>query len=397
MFTKRPWVCMNDKAQTSVLFVDQSGVMGGAELSLFDIVMSRPAGDQVVVFDDGPFPKKLRDSGADVHVVPLSVGVSKSSGVMGQVLALPKVLRVVRRVAKLARQHDLIYANTQKAAVVGAIAARFSKRPMIWHLRDMLGSEHFSDANLKLVITLTNRLGHKVIANSNATAEAYQQAGGQLPVTVVHNGIDPAPFEGLGQLNITELRGELGLPGDTTLVGNFGRLTPWKGQHILLDAMESDSLADCHAVMVGDPLFTEKDRQYAESLKARSKAGPLASRVHWLGHREDVPKLMRACDIVAHTATSPEPFGRVIVEGMLAGRPVIATDAGGAKEIITNGQIGLLTPPGNAELLGEAIANLRNDQGFRKELGEAGRQSALDRFSIRSVLERIEIMINQSV
>jgi hypothetical protein len=80
-----------------------------------------------------------------------------------------------------------------------------------------------------------------------------------------------------------------------------------------------------------------------------------------LGARDDVPRLLAACDVVVHASVLAEPFGRVLVEAMLAGRPVVATRAGGVPEVVTDGETGVLVPPGDARALTEALDALRRD------------------------------------
>ena len=173
------------------------------------------------------------------------------------------------------------------------------------------------------------------------------------------------------------------------MIGVFGRLTPWKGQEVLLAALGRPALAACHAVVVGEALFTDEDRHYAAALRERADTPALAGRVRFLGHRDDIPALMKACDVVVHTSTQPEPFGRVIVEGMLAGKPVIATDAGGAREIITHEQTGLLVPPGDAAALAAAVAQLRADSLFAEQLAAAGRAVAVERFTVTAMVNGV--------
>ncbi|MEO0529305.1 MAG: glycosyltransferase family 4 protein [Planctomycetota bacterium] len=389
---------MAEDSSPRVLFVDQSGAVGGAELSLFDLVRSRASeGDTVAVLSKGLFVDRLRSASIDTRVLPLAVDVQKASGVLRQLASVPRVLSVAKQLAAFARDHDLLYANTQKAAVVGAIAAWLAGKPMFWHLRDMLDADHFSGANRRIVIAATNRVTRLVVANSHATAEAYRRAGGRVPVKVVYNGVDAKPFANEGNEEAGRLRAELGISKETPLVGAFGRLTPWKGQHVLLDALEANELATVHAAIVGEALFTDEDREYASELRARSSRGSLEGRVHWLGHRDDVATLMRACTMVVHSATQPEPFGRVIVEAMLAGRPVIAANAGGAKEIVADGRTGLLTSPGDAEALATAIGRLVDSPAFAEDLATAGRVDASARFRLEDRVAELNTLIAEAV
>jgi glycosyltransferase involved in cell wall biosynthesis len=302
---------------------------------------------------------------------------------------------VARRVAAEARDFDLLYANSQKAFVVAAVAGRLARRPVLWHLRDILDREHFSGANVRLVIALANRAAVRVVANSQATADAFVAAGGLAHrVRVVHNGIDPAPFVGSGggDEDAASVRGELGVPAGAPLVGVFGRLSPWKGQHVLIDALTR--LPTTHAMLVGAPLFGED--AYAERLAADAKALGVDGRVHFMGFRADVPRLTRAADVVVHTSTAPEPFGRVLVEGMLAARPVIATDAGGAREIVRHGETGILVPPGDADALADAVASLLANRDAMAAMGAAGRARALAHFSLGATLRGVAAQVAEA-
>jgi glycosyltransferase involved in cell wall biosynthesis len=229
------------------------------------------------------------------------------------------------------------------------------------------------------------------LANSRATAEAFAESGGRVErVHVVYNGIDPTFFGSVDRAESHNLRRELGLVG-VPVVSVFSRLAPWKGQHVLLEALVR--LPEVHALLVGAPLFGEDD--YAKDLRQRAMSLDVADRVHFLGFRRDVPSLMRLSDIVVHTSVAPEPFGRVIVEGMLALRPVVAARAGGAAEIVDDGVNGVLVAPGDANALAAALTDLLADPAKAKALAETGHEMALERFSLRSMLEDVEQQLQQ--
>jgi glycosyltransferase involved in cell wall biosynthesis len=209
---------------------------------------------------------------------------------------------------------------------------------------------------------------------------------------VVYNGIDPTPFRSVPQPEMDNVRRELGLVG-VPVVSVFSRLALWKGQHVLLEALAR--LPGVHALLVGAPLFGEDD--YAKDLRRQAKALDVADRAHFLGFRRDIPSLMRLSDIVVHTSVAPEPFGRVIVEGMLALRPVVAARAGGAAEIVDDGVSGVLVAPGDANALAAALTDLLVNPAKAQALAEAGYKMALERFSLRSMLENLEQQMQQAV
>ncbi|KVF00540.1 glycosyltransferase [Burkholderia vietnamiensis] len=372
----------------ATLVLDQSGVLGGAELSLLEIMKHMRANADVLLFDDGPFRAALDEIGARVDVLDQGAlaGVRKQGGVSAG--ALKQLVALVRNVARRARRAEVIYANTQRAMVVAALAGRLARKPVVWHLRDIVSGDHFGGKQLK-AIKYCARFGiTRVIANSDASAQAFRALTGFTPqhVDVVFNGISAEPFDALENVSQAALRARFGLPEHAWLVGSFSRLAHWKGQHLLLEAATRHP--DMHVVLVGAPLFGEDE--YAAQLHETVARHRMGDRVHFLGFQRDVAACMKAVDMVAHTSITPEPFGRVIVEGMLARRPVVAARAGGVVEIIEDGENGLLCEPGNAAALADALGRLKHDGALRERLVASGRATAVRRFGTETYVERVE-------
>ena len=379
----------------AVLFVDHTAVMGGAQHSLLDIAEANREHGAVALFEDGPFAAALEGRG--VRVLHISGGealrgIKKASRFPG-VGPLVAAERLASGLADAARPFDILYANSPKSFLVGALAGTMARKPVIWHLRDILDREHFSAANVRAVITTANWRAMRVVANSAATAEAFVAAGGRASlVTVVHNGIDPAPFDALAPDTRDAIRAELGIPRDAFLAGAFSRLHPWKGQTVLLDAVER--MPGVHALIVGGALFSG-EASYEAELRARAVQEPLAGRVHMLGARTDVPRLLAACDVVVHPSVLAEPFGRVIVEAMLAGRPVVATRTGGVPEVVADGETGVLVPPDDARALGDALEALRRDAARATTLARRGIVHARQHFSRDAMLAGVRRVIDE--
>ncbi len=377
-----------------VLFLDHTASLGGAELFLLDVVRDNLGTSRVVLLAEGPFQRRLEEIGAEVEVLaaPGAVsGVSREGGIKRDLLAVPGVLDLARRVAKLARDCELIYSNSQKALVVGALAGRIARKPVIWHQHDLLTADHFSLGHRRLAVFLSNKMIRRVITCSQAAAQALIEGGGRPEqVRVVYNGIDPTPFESVETGEVNDLRRELGLEG-VPIVGVFSRLAPWKGQHVLLRALPR--LPDVHAILVGEAIFGEQT--YANALREQSRSLGVEGRAHFLGFRQDIPQLMHLSDVVVHTSVAPEPFGRVIVEGMLACSPVVATRAGGAVEIVDDETNGVLVPPGDTDALAEVLRGLLADRGRARSLAKAGHATATERFSLQAMLEGIRQQLQE--
>src|SRR6202035_790642 len=137
------------------------------------------------------------------------------------IMTIPTLAALVWRVVAHARSSELLYANTQKAFVVAALAGILLRRPVVWHLRDILSSEHFSGGMRAITIFLANTKATFVIANSKASAEAFREAGGKAPLRVIYNGIDPASFDAVDPcVARAQLRNELAITTEP-LVGVF--------------------------------------------------------------------------------------------------------------------------------------------------------------------------------
>jgi glycosyltransferase involved in cell wall biosynthesis len=377
-----------------ILFLDQSGKPGGAELCLIDI--AKPYRDTCLVglFADGPFRNLLEQQHIPVQTLATQpIQVRKESSLTQGLGSLGQLVPLIAQVVRLSREYDLIYANTQKALVVGALASLFSPRPLVYHLHDILSAEHFSQTNRRIAVILANRFASLVIANSRASQAAFVEAGGCLDITeVVYNGFEPE-FYHSSESNINQLRQQLGLNG-RFLVGHFSRLSPWKGQHILLEAL-AHCPEDVAAIFVGDALFGEQD--YVQHLHEQVAALGLEERVRFLGFRSDIVQLMSACDLVAHTSTLPEPFGRVIVEAMLCGRPVVAAKSGGVVELVEQGVTGWLVPPEEAQQLAEVITRCRNQPEHTATIAHQAQSHASQRFHLTTINQQISQLLCRAV
>jgi glycosyltransferase involved in cell wall biosynthesis len=372
-----------------VLFVDHTGQIGGAELILLDVVEGRER-SSVFLFETGPLSKALAEK--RLHLIISKWGRSLSqfrrdSSWFAAVPLASRLAAIVIEIAQTSKAYDIVYANSQKAFVLSAIAGIFVKRPLIWHLHDIISSEHFGAVQRRVQTVLANARATKVIVPSQAAAAAFIQAGGRKDIVeVVPNGLALPPEPD----SPSELRQKLGLPAGR-LVGVFSRLAAWKGQHVLLEALARLPGVGC--IVVGDALFGEQ--AYAARLNQMVLELGLSDRVRFLGHRGDVPRLMKAVDAMVHPSIDPEPFGRTLVEAMLAGVPVIATDAGAAPDILEGGKAGTLVPPNDPYALAGAIALvLARPEELRAQL-EYASVRARAHYSVTRMLDSIGLLIRK--
>jgi glycosyltransferase involved in cell wall biosynthesis len=197
--------------------------------------------------------------------------------------------------------------------------------------------------------------------------------------------------------SMAEARRSLGLPESALVVTLVARLVRWKGHAVFLRALAElvSEYPQVHGLMLGGSTQAEDQpgplaggAGYERELLGLLDSLHLAGRVTMLGHTDETAPVFSASDIVAHTSILPEPFGRVIIEAMAAGRPVVASAAGGPREIVQDGLTGWLTPPGDSAALAAAVRRLVADAELRDKMGMAGRRRAETEYSLPIMAER---------
>ncbi len=360
----------------TLLFVDHATGMGGAEFSLLWLMeaLARRGFAVHLAAPSGPLAEAAADQGFCWHRLDFP-RLRRSSR------ALADWWLTAGRLAGLTRTlpSPLLYANTVRAALYAALAARRSSLPFVWHMRDFwLGENPPARRWLdRWGKTLLCAAATTVITNSQAVAH-------NLPcrekVTVVYNGIRADDFG--PWLDGTPFRRAHGIPVSALVVGTVGRLRPWKGQKLFLQAMllVAEAVPEARFLVVGGtPLGAEPE--YVQVLHDMATERPLRGRVVFSGQLTDVRPALAAMDVFVH-AGEPEPFGLVNLEAMAMARPVVAFAHGALPEIVAAGKTGLLLPPGETAVLAEAVVTLLREPERRRRLGLAGRQRVLDRFTV---------------
>lgn len=380
---------------TSALFVSHTGEKGGAELFLADLVKAGPHSWRACFLSGGATAEDLAEAGRPPVMLSagekmLSIRRNSSFGALARGAA--DVMAVAWQLSREAKHFDVICANSQKALFVCALAAKLSRRPLVWILHDIVTDPAFSATNRRASLAFARLFARLVAVNSEETGRAFIEAGGEADkVRIVYNGFDPAKAKLHDAGMAARLRAELGL-GPQPLVGLFGRLSEWKGQHVFLDALAA--MEGVQAVIVGGALFGQE--AYEARIREQASRLGLDDRVRFLGFRSDVPELMASMDVVAHTSIVAEPFGRVVVEAMMCGRPVVATRGGGVTEIIRDGETGLLVPPGDASALAAALGTILSDPALSQRLGQSGREDVSGRFSLEETCRSVSALLTDA-
>ncbi|MBI4716474.1 MAG: glycosyltransferase [Planctomycetes bacterium] len=364
---------------------------------------------------DGPFAERLRGAGLSVTnlgtgwppALRRNTGESAATRWVGYLRMpwwfLATTLRLRRHVR---RGHVLIlHTNYNHFHALAALASLRSKVRCVWHWRAPLTGVRASPSTdgpegtrrslvRALGVVLLGRILRVAgvrrswsIANSEATAAGTRPVvPGRL--SVIYNGIDcapvPAPAPGL--------RAMLGLVAAARIVGMVGSLNRIKGHRYFLEtaALVCRRRPEVHFVHIGGETAAGQ-RDYYDALLAQRRELALEGQVHFLGHRDDAVALSAEFDIAVVCTIPPgEGFGLVIVEAMAQGVPVVATEVGAAREILTDGQTGRLVPPCDPAAMGAAIEALLDDNAVRRNLGATGQRVCRERFDIRQTVRAVE-------
>jgi glycosyltransferase involved in cell wall biosynthesis len=377
-----------------VLFFDHTAELGGGEIALADLIrhLDRARVEPIVVLgSEGPLEERIRGF-APVHVMPIDsavVGARKDAlglAMLFQLAAARAAIRYVFRLRRLLNEQDIevLHTNSLKAFVLGGIAGRLQGVKVIWHVRDRIADDYLPPRVVWVMRHLAKILPHFVIANSRATLETVQLKD-KPPAMVIGSGVD------LSKFSPSRASASSNEPNTarSKIVGLVGRICPWKGQHIFIEAAALVH-ARCPNVrfqIIGAALFREHD--YELELRRTVEQQRLERVVEFTGFQSDVARAISGLDILVHASTVGEPFGQVIVQGMACELPVIATKGGGVPEIVQDGVTGLLVPMGDAPAMAHAICRLLEDTSSARNMGVQGRKRAVEHFTIERSTQRL--------
>ncbi len=381
-----------------VLYLSPASTLGGAERCFFELAagLDRARFTPTVVCPaPGPLVDALRAAGVETELVPwprvlLRAGETTPARVLAAAAAAPALVApLLARTRAVARSRGaaILHSNGVKMHFLGALLKPLLPGArLVWHVHQFMRAGLAS----RLLLRLMGDLPDRFITNSRAVAGELGPRLGPR-VRPVLNGIDPRRFAP---------EGPRALGADGPLVGMVGIITPWKGQELFLHAAREVARARPQArfAVVGAAVYDTDDRDGCERrLRRLARDLGLGARLHFAGFHEDVGAVMRSLDVLVHASTRPEPFGRVIVEGMACSRAVVAAASGGVPEIVTDGVDGLLYPMGDAGALARAVIRLLDDEALRARVGRAGRETVLKRFTVdRYVggIERVYLELN---
>jgi len=379
-----------------VCFVNHTAETGGAEFALARLVhtLDRSEWHPVVVFgEEGPAVDLLRSRSIETYVIPLGAGLGKvrreSLGSLGG-MGVGRCFAGVGYVLKLARFFcergvELVHTNSMKAHVLGGLAARLRRIPLVWHLRDSLHPLCLPPLPLKGMRFLARCFPDAVVAVSKSVARDALGEGGDERAHVVYDGLGDDVFSARAGAPPGT-----GREARTWTVGIAGRLCEWKGQHLFLEAAADliEKGLDIRFEVLGGPLFGQE--RYAQRLKQFVASSGLSPHVFFRGFVSDVSTRIQSWDLLVHASTAPDPCPNVVIEAMAAGVPVVGADGGGVPELLDGGACGFLFPMDDARALSQCIEAALNDEVRRVELAAAARERAERCFKAARVAREVE-------
>jgi glycosyltransferase involved in cell wall biosynthesis len=373
------------KIVTTIKWADAKG---GAERSGLDVASGlRKNGNDVTVLYGG---------GEDLLPAYRAAGckVRKAHAfVVDPTRRLPTSIGLVRTTTAALRDWpDLVYCQDYQHLPFGGALSRATRAKLVCHLR-LLPPATRSGRQIRIMIPRVDRF----IAVSDDTRRRWGQAG--LPVEridVVHNGIDLSTFSPGSVEERQAARRSLGLCDDDYAIVYVGRIDHVKGVHVLVEAASrfATKLPNARLIVVGQPIWHESEQDglnYIEEL--RRLAGDL--RIDFAGPQYDLVPFYRAADVAVTPSTWPEPFGRVVIEAMACGAPVVASRIGGIPEILTGDLSDFMFPAGDSHALAARLDYVHSLDAA--ELSHRFRTEAEARFGFARALEGLVASIDHAV
>jgi glycosyltransferase involved in cell wall biosynthesis len=298
--------------------------------------------------------------------------------------------RAARRLRAIIEQQkiDLLHTHDMRANLAAYLVNRRRRVPWVAHVHGWLGQTHTAKYRMyEAVDRWLIRRADLVIVGSQATRAEAESAGAKR-VAVVPNAV-PIPEQAMSPSDVQNVRNELGCRNGEVLVGVVGRVHPGKGQSYLLRAVAAARRAGVavRAVIVGEGPDLQTCQLLVKELKIELD-------VTFTGFAADAMRYLSAMDVVV-VPSLKESLPLTALEAMVRGRPVIASAVGDLPTVIEDGKTGLLVPPGDVPALRAAIERLAGDPTSRDQIGENGRQHAIDNYSAAVMTRRIQDLYDQ--
>lgn len=380
--------------KVNILYVNHTGEIGGAEVSLLLLLknLNRALYQPVIAC---PLKGSLARELGKISVAFEEIDFHQVRRTLNPVRLLVAIFFFFRHMTRIfqivhSQNIKLVHANSLKSAIISGLSARLANVPLVWHVRDFLPVGFFR----QLFTRLAYLLATKVIVNSKAVGGIFRfgQKNSNEKVKVIYNCIDPDLYN--PNVDGSDLRRELNIGTNIALIGFIGRIHPEKGIEYLIRAVREvvKIVPEVRFLIVGDTALGKEE--YQKRMRDLSAELGLADKILFLGYRKEIVKIIAALDILVLPSLR-EPFGLVSLETMAMKKPVVATNTGGSPEVVINEKTGLLVSPRDSGALCSAIIKLLKDKELARKMGAAGRERVTSFFSPEFTISSVQEIYNK--
>lgn len=372
-----------------IAFYNHTSTVSGAEISLLLTAKYVTEAHPIIFAPEGELLQKARNQGIEVVALPsYRARMTRNPFllvvyVMGMLWAGWKLALLMKK-----SQVDLIHANSIRAGIMAGLFRWYHRLPVVWHIRDMPPQGYIGN----LIKRLAGSTAKALICISESVLQSMEHPSVAKRCHLVHNGVELKSFHDEEKQRIKgHIRSELQTPQEAQVLAIIGQIAPWKRQEDAIEAFASLIRGERNAVLwiVGEAKFRQENERYLVRLQEMVKAFGLEDKVIFTGFREDVLEICCAADLLL-LCSDHEPFGRVIIEAMSQGTPVVGTRGGGVPEIIDHGVSGFMYEIGNTDELAQYIRQVLDDKAVWSLLSQNGQERVREMFSIKQTSHNVQ-------
>lgn len=348
------------------------------------------------VCSDGEYVEPLRERGYDIVTMP----IVRSLNVFAHAVSFWRLWRLFRR-----ERFDVLHAHTPVAALIGRLAGRMAGIPLIvYTAHGFYFHDEMPRWKRQLFVAmewLGGRCTDQLFTQSSEDAVVAVAAGitARQDVLAIGNGVDPCRFDRARALGTASAKRAMGIPECAPVIGIIGRMVREKGYQEFMEAAEliAPEYPEVHFLLVGGRLASDHNETIESAIECTKAI--LGDRLILTGFRADVPSMLAAMDVFC-LPSYREGMPRTIIEAMMMGKPVIATNIRGSREEVVDGLTGILVPTRDPKALAVAMRRLLVDPAGATRMGESGKQRALELYvesrvvavQIAAIRERLDIL-----
>ncbi len=386
----------------SILFIHQSAELYGSDKTMLYFLSELDKSKYlpiIILPFDGPLKIELEKNNIKVVIAPVLKLYRKMFTPKNLFTFFKEYKKGIEILSELHRKHNfkLVYTHTL-AALIGIFFAKKFKIKHLWHVQEIIAKPKIFNLAFKKMLSV--KCNHKIVYDSIATMNFWVNNNKILTAKseAVWNGIDVKNIPHFTNAETQEVRQNYFLSNNNELIITLvGRINSWKGQQLLLDAFKILEIKNNNIKLVYLGSAPPNQEIFELDLKNKIKEYQLDNKVIIIPFQNQISKFWNSIDIAIVPSTEPEPFGMVVIEAMLAKKPVVASNHGGPTEIVVNNETGLLFEPNNETALAEAIQKLIQNDDLRKSFGENGFQRVLKTFSLENHVNHFEKIFEEII